>query len=129
MSVTGTAGIALLVARVVFGGVLAYMGAGHFTDLEGKTGYAEHKSLPAPRLAVVGSGLVLVLGGLGIVFGVYPVVSAIVLAVFLLVSGISMHGPEEGSHFRKNLVMTGGALAFAAIGMQAWSYSAGIGLW
>ncbi|MFC6726490.1 DoxX family membrane protein, partial [Halobium palmae] len=52
----------LLVARLLFGGVLAFMGLNHFTDVDGMAGYAEAKGLPAPRFGVVASGAVLVLG-------------------------------------------------------------------
>lgn len=137
MAVTETAGIILLVSRILFGGQMIYSGIGHFTGLEGKVAYAEAKGLPAPKIGTLVGGLFLVLGGLGILIGVFPVVSAILVAVFLLVAAFQIHAywtePEEElanqrSHFRKNIGLAGGALAFAAIGMQEWAYSVGIGL-
>ena len=56
---TGT-GVVFLLARVVFGGVLAFTGLNHFMDVEGMAGYAEFKGLPAPKLSVLGSGGLLV---------------------------------------------------------------------
>jgi putative oxidoreductase len=137
MAVTGTEGILLLVGRVLFGGVLAFMGLNHFLQLDQMTGYAQHKGLPAAKLSVVLSGLALVLGGVAVIAGIYPVVGAVVLAGFLLVAALTMHDfwavPEdqtqdEMTSFLKNVVMAGGALAIAALGTQEWAYSVGLGL-
>jgi uncharacterized membrane protein YphA (DoxX/SURF4 family) len=137
MAVTGLEGVVFLLARVLFGGVLAFMGLNHFMDVEGMAGYAEHKGLPAPKLSVVGSGGLLVLGGLGVALGVAPVLSAFALATFLLVSAVLMHDfwavPEdqqqdEMTGFLKNVGLAGGALALAAVGPQAWAFSVGLTL-
>jgi len=137
MAVTGIEGIALLAARVLFGGVLAFMGLNHFMNVDEMSGYAEHKGLPAPRLSVLASGAVLVLAGLSILAGVVPLFGALVLAGFLLVSALLMHDfwavpadqqQEEMTHFLKNVVMAGGALALAAIANQSWAFSPELGL-
>jgi putative oxidoreductase len=113
------------------------MGLNHFMKVDEMTGYAQHKGLPAPKLSVIASGLVLVLGGLGIVVGILPVVSGIAVAGFLVVAALFMHDfwaveedemQNEMIHFLKNIIITGGALAFAVLGTQSWPYSAGIGL-
>ncbi len=128
----------LLLARVIFGGTLAFMGLNHFMDLDTMTGYAEFKGLPAPRFSVVASGVTLVLGGLGIVAGVYPVLAGGALAVFLLVSAVTMHDfwaqddPEEQQNemtaFLKNMYGAGAALAFLVLGGVEWSYALNLGL-
>jgi uncharacterized membrane protein YphA (DoxX/SURF4 family) len=137
MAVTGLEGVALLAARVFFGGVLAFMGLNHFLRTGGMVQYAEHKGLPAPRLAVLASGAVLVLGGSTIVLGVLPLVGAAVVAAFLLGSAVLMHDfwavPEdqredELTQFLKNAALAGGAIAFAAIAGQTWALSVGVGL-
>ncbi|WP_181684648.1 DoxX family protein [Halorhabdus salina] len=137
MAIEGTDGIVLLAGRALFGVVLAFMGLNHFQQREAMTGYAEHKGLPAPGFSVLASGLVLVAGGLSIATGVYPVVGAVVIAGFLLVSAGTMHDfwavPEdqqqdEMTQFLKNLVMAGGALVLAAVASQSWAYSVGLGL-
>ena len=132
MAVTGIEGILLLVGRVLFGGVIAFTGLNHFLQTDEMTGYAQHKGLPAPKLGVLGSGVVLVLGGVSIVAGVFPVLAAIALAAFLVVAGIVFHDfwavPEdqqqtEMTQFLKNVALAGGALVIAAIGSQSWAYS------
>jgi putative oxidoreductase len=131
------ADVLLLVARVLYGGVLAFMGLNHLMQTEALTGYAQHKGLPAPKLSVLASGAVLVLGGLSVAAGVLPVVGAIALAGFLLVSALTMHDfwavPEdqqqdEMTGFLKNVALAGGALAIAASATTGWAYSVGITL-
>ncbi|MFB6072605.1 MAG: DoxX family protein [Halobacterium sp.] len=129
--------LALLAARVLFGGVLAFMGLNHFMQPDQMTQYADYKGLPAPKLAVFGSGAVLVLSGLAVVVGAFPVVGAVALAAFLLVSALTMHDfwavPEdqkqdEMTQFLKNVALAGGALAIAAVGTSSWAYSVGASL-
>ncbi|WEL17923.1 Putative membrane protein, DoxD family [Halorhabdus sp. SVX81] len=137
MAFTGSEGLVLLAGRILFGVVLAFMGLNHFMQREQMTGYAEYKGLPAPGFSVIASGVVLIAGGLAVVAGVYPVVGAVALAGFLLISALTMHDfwavPEDDQQdemtaFLKNLVMAGGALVVAAVGTQSWAYSIGIGL-
>lgn len=132
------AGEIFLLARILFGGVLAFMGLNHFTNVDDMTGYAEMKDVPAPRLLVLGSGATVLLGGLAIVLGAFPVLGAAAIAAFLLISGVQMHDfwnvddPQqqqtEMTQFLKNIVQTGGALAFLAVGTLNWPYALNIGL-
>jgi uncharacterized membrane protein YphA (DoxX/SURF4 family) len=137
MAITGLEGAVLLVGRVLFGGVLAFMGLNHFLNREQMAGYAAFKGLPAPGLSVVASGALLVLAGLAIVTGIYPFVAAVALAAFLVVSALLMHdfwavpedqAQDEMTGFLKNLTAAGGALAFAAVAGQGWSLSVGLSL-
>jgi len=137
MAVTGTEALLLVAARVLLGGVIAVMGVNHFLDRDQMTDYAAFKGLPAPTVSVLASGAVLVLGGVGIVVGVFPLVSALAVAGFLLVAAVTMHDfwaveaadrQDELTQFFKNVVMAGGALGVAALATEAWAYSLGIGL-
>ncbi|WP_144798892.1 DoxX family protein [Halorubrum depositum] len=132
------AGELFLLGRILFGATLAFMGLNHFMDVDTMAGYAEFKGLPAPRFSVVASGLLLVLGGLGVVVGAFPVIAAGGLAVFLLVSAVTMHDfwsvddPEEQqsemTSFLKNVYGAGAAVALLAVGGTAWPYALGLGL-
>jgi uncharacterized membrane protein YphA (DoxX/SURF4 family) len=137
MAVTGTEGIVLLVARVLLGGVLAFMGLNHFLQTEQMTGYAQHKGVPAPTVSVFASGLVLVLGGVAVVIGVFPALGAVALAGFLLVSALLFHDfwavpadqrQDEMTQFLKNVALAGGALALAVLAAENWVFSLGVGL-
>ncbi|GAA0535710.1 DoxX family protein [Halorubrum ejinorense] len=135
---TALAGELFLLGRILFGATLAFMGLNHFMDLETMAGYAEFKGLPAPAFSVIASGAVLVLGGLGVAAGAFPVVAAGGLAVFLLASAVTMHDfwsvddPEERQNemtsFLKNVYGAGAALALLAVGGTAWPYAVGVGL-
>ncbi|WP_144921216.1 DoxX family membrane protein [Halorubrum salsamenti] len=132
------AGELFLLGRLLFGVTLAFMGLNHFMDVDTMAGYAEFKGLPAPRFSVIASGLVLVLGGLGVAAGAFPVLAAGGLAVFLLASAVTMHDfwsiedPEEKqsemTSFLKNVYGAGAALALLAVGGTAWPYAVGLGL-
>jgi uncharacterized membrane protein YphA (DoxX/SURF4 family) len=133
----GSAAVALLLGRVLFGGVLAFMGLNHFLNADAMTGYAQAKGVPAARLGVLGSGGLLVLAGLGLVLGVFPALSAGAIAVFLLVTTPLFHDfwavPEEQqqsemTNFLKNVIVLGGALVFLALSAEAWPYALGVGL-
>lgn len=129
---TAFAGEAFLLARLLFGGILAFMGLNHFLDTESMTGYAEFKGLPAPRLSVLASGGLLVFGGLSIITGALPAVGAGALALFLAVSAVTMHdfwnleGEDKDNEmvsFLKNWYGVGGALLFLAVAGTEWPYA------
>lgn len=131
----GSAGVVFLLARVLFGLVLAFMGLNHFMDADAMAGYAEAKGLPAPKASVLLSGGTLVFGGLGIALGAVPVLAAGALAVFLLVSAVKMHDfwnaedtQGEMTQFLKNVALVAGALAFLALGGADWPLALNVGL-
>jgi len=131
-------GLAFLIGRLVFGVVLGFMGLSHFTGLDGMSGYAEAKGVPAPRLAVIVSGLMLIVGGLAITLGVYPLIGAVAIALFFLVVTPLMHDfwsvddPEqrqaEMTDFLKNATLFGAALVFMGFSGTAWPYALNVGL-
>ncbi|WP_049924163.1 DoxX family membrane protein [Halopiger djelfimassiliensis] len=126
-----------LIARLLFGGTLAFMGLNHFLDLENMAGYAEMKGIPAPTFSVAFSGGLLLFGGLGVAVGVAPTVAASALALFLLVATPTMHDfwavPDEQrqselTSFLKNVGLLGGSLGLLALGALEWPYALGVGL-
>jgi len=130
-------GEVFLLGRLGFGLVLAFMGLNHFLDADAMTGYADAKGLPAPGAAVLGSGGLLLFGGLGIALGAFPALAAGGLALFLLVSAVTMHdfwaAPEgevqaELTDFLKNVGLAAGALGFLALAGTAWPYAVGVSL-
>jgi len=133
---TGAAELFLL-ARILFGGVLAFTGLNHFLDTDAMAGYAEYKGLPAPRASVLASGGLLIAGGLSLIAGVFPAIGAGGLAVFLVVSALAMHdfwaaegddAQTELTQFLKNVYGAGGALVFLVLAAVPWPYALNIGL-
>jgi uncharacterized membrane protein YphA (DoxX/SURF4 family) len=134
----GLGAVLLLVGRVLFGGFLAFAGLNHFMNAGEMAGYAESKGIPAPGFGVVATGAMLVLGGLGLVLGVYPVLAAGTIAAFFLVVTPTMHDfwaaegdqqEEELTNFLKNAELFGAALVFLALGDQVWGFALNVGLW
>lgn len=132
-----SAELGFLAGRVTFGLVVAFMGLNHFLDAESMAGYAQAKGLPAPKVAVLLSGGMLLFGGLGVAVGAFPTLAAGALVVFFLVVTPTMHdfwaAPEgeqqtEMTQFLKNVAMLGGSLAFLALSGVEWPYALGVGL-
>ena len=105
----------------------------HFKNLEPMTGYAASKGVPSPRSAVFIGGVLLLLGGLGIVFGIAPEASLALLLIFLVPVTLKMHAfwtiadPNsrmmEQVQFMKNLALIGALLMLYAIDVP-WVYNA-----
>jgi len=130
------ADLVFVLARVIFGSVFVYLGINHFLNLEAMAGYAEFKGLPAPTLSVLGSGGLLVFGGLSLITGILPAIGAGGLAVFLFVSAVMMHdfwnmegedAQNELNSFLKNVYGAGAALVFLAVSNATWPYALNVG--
>ena len=114
---------AQLAGRALFGGYFLYNGINHFVNRDMMAGYARSKGVRWPKLAVLGTGAMLVAGGLSLLTGVKPKVGASLVTTFL--TGVTpmmhdywnatdpMHRMNEMVNFTKNLGLIGGA-AFAA---------------
>jgi putative oxidoreductase len=55
--------IAFLIGRIIAGGFFLTSGINHLAKLSMMAGYAKSKGMPAPELAVGGTGALLILGG------------------------------------------------------------------
>jgi putative oxidoreductase len=109
-----------LIGRLLYGGFFLVAGILHFVRLAAMTPYAASKGVPAPRLAVLGSGVLAALGGLSIVLGAWPQQGVLLLVVFLVPVTLSMHNfwadrdpatrQVNQVQFEKNLPLLGGAL-------------------
>jgi putative oxidoreductase len=124
--------IALLVGRLLFGGLFVLNGLNHFRNRAAMTGYTAHKGVPAPAAATLVSGIWLLASGLSIVLGVRPHLGALMVAAFLLVVTPVMHNywtvtdPTqrlgEFINFSKNMALLGAALMLLAL-PSPWPYS------
>jgi uncharacterized membrane protein YphA (DoxX/SURF4 family) len=113
-----------VVGRVLFS--LLFLGAavGHIKDRVAMTEYAKAKKLPAAGPAVLGSGVLLLLGGLSVLLGVWGDVGSLLLLVFLVVSAVVFHNfwaqsdaatkQIEQVMFMKNIALAGASLVLFA---------------
>ncbi len=124
--------IAFLIGRIVYGGYFFYSGINHFMNISMMAGYAGSKGVPAPKLAVMGSGLMILAGGFFIASGLLPYIGALLIVVFLLVVSPMMHNfwaiadpaqkMNDMVNFTKNMALAGAALMLLII-PQPWPYS------
>lgn len=100
-------------------------GYNHFKNLGMLTGYAQSKGVPMAKTAVWFTGLMMFLGGLGILLGVYVQWAVLLLAVFLAITTSKMHRYWEVAepmarmgeqvNFYKNFGLLGAVLMLLAI--------------
>jgi uncharacterized membrane protein YphA (DoxX/SURF4 family) len=94
--------------------------------------YAQAKGVPRARLAVQGSGSLLILGGLSVLLGFHPAWGVVLLTLFLVPISVLVHNywaaTDPGSrladltHFKKNVALLGAAWMLLLI-PQPWPLS------
>jgi len=121
-----------LLSRILYGGFFIMGGINHFTHLDMMAGYAGFKGVPAPKPAVIASGVLILLGGIGIVLGVFVAWSVLFIVAFLAPVTVMMHtfwsdtDPQmklnNMVNFQKNVALLGAALALLFV-PQPWPLS------
>ncbi|MRH89918.1 DoxX family membrane protein [Nocardia sp. SYP-A9097] len=116
--------VLVLIGRILFALLFLASSVGHLTQTEAMAQYAQFKGVPAARLSVLGSGVLLVLGGLSVLLGVWADLGALLLFVFLVPTAFLMHAfwketdPQtkqtEMVSFNKDLSLAGAALMLFA---------------
>ena len=136
----------LVIGRIFFAFIFITSGIAHFAKLEAMTGYAKYKKLPAAKLGVLLSGLMLLAGGAAVLLGVYADLGALLLAIFLVLAAVIFHNfwaekdatakQNETLAFMKDIALAGAALViFALVAKHAdlsfgWVVSKGhLALW
>src|SRR3989344_9198000 len=117
--------ILFLIGRIIFGGYFLLNGVNHMKNHKAITLYAASKRTPVPGLAVFVSGLLILLGGVGIIFWMYPKISLILISVFLFFVTLQMHRFWESAdqerrmtekiNFLKNFALFGAALIMFSV--------------
>jgi uncharacterized membrane protein YphA (DoxX/SURF4 family) len=115
----------LLVGRVLFALIFINSGIGHLTKTAAMTGYAQYKKIPAAKLSVIVTGLMILVGGAFIILGLYADLGALLIAVFLIPTAFLMHAfwkesdatakQNESIGFFKDLALAGAALIVFAV--------------
>jgi uncharacterized membrane protein YphA (DoxX/SURF4 family) len=128
--------VLFLVGRIIFGGYFVMSGMNHFTKLGTMSGYAQSKGTPAPAAAVIGTGILLVLGGLSFLLGVEPLLGGALLVIFVIGVSFKIHDfwtvqdPQarmgEVVNFTKNMALLGAILILMSY-RTPWPYSLHLG--
>ena len=114
-----------LIGRIIFGGYFLISGLNHFLNLESMTGYAASKGVPMPNVAVIVSGLLLLVGGAMVLVGWKVQWGALLIILFLVPVTLMMHdfwaiedsqeAQTQRANFMKNFGLVGASLMIASI--------------
>jgi uncharacterized membrane protein YphA (DoxX/SURF4 family) len=123
-----------LIGRILYALVFLMSGINHLRNSGAMAGYAASKGVPAPRLAILGTGVLMLLGGLSIALGVQPAWGIVLITVFLIPTTVMMHNfwadtdpmarLNNSINFQKNVAMVGAAWMMLMI-PQPWALSLG----
>ncbi len=122
-----------LIGRIILGAFFIYNAYGHFSNIKGMGGYAASKGIPMPEFSVIFTGLMLLLGGLGILLGVHTTIAIAILVIFLLGTTFMMHNfwketdgmmkMTQRIQFTKNLAIVAALLMLLALPIP-WLFAA-----
>jgi putative oxidoreductase len=128
--------IAFLTGRIIFGGYWLMAAVNHFKNLARMSEYATGKGTPFPKLAVTGTGALLLVGGLSMLLGVDVPIGIVLLIVFLVGVSVQMHSfwkvddaqlkQVDIINFTKNMALIGALLMFLLL-PRPWPMSLDIG--
>jgi putative oxidoreductase len=128
--------IAFMIGRIIFGAYWLTARFQNFNNFNAKSACAKAQGTPSPKLAVAGTGVIPLLGGLSILLGVYHAVGIILLIIFLLGESFqtNSHWKVEDVQMRqidminlmKNMALVGALILFLLL-PRPWPMSLGIG--
>lgn len=126
--------VLFLIGRIVFGGFFLTSG---FSDLRHYRFFVPlvaASGVPFPRFAVIFAGLLILIGGISIVLGLWPRAGICLIILFLVLVTPIAHAfwgqknrqqhADDLNNFTKNMGLLGGSLMMLVI-PQPWPYSVG----
>lgn len=117
--------VVALIGRILF--ALLFLGSafGHLTQSGAMAGYAASRGVPQARLAVLGSGVLMLVGALMVLLGIWLDLGALLLVIFLVPTALLMHPfwketdamakQTEMISFQKDIALAGGALLILSL--------------
>lgn len=125
-----------LIGRILLGGYFLYNAMNHLANVGMMAQFASAKGVPMPALAVLGSGVLLFIGGVSILLGVFTKIGIAAVVLFLVVVTPAMHNfwaipdPQlqmfDMINFMKNMALLGALLMLLAV-PEPWPYSLRLG--
>ena len=119
-----TVDLIVLIGRILFSAMFISSGIAHFRNAGMMGGHAQSKGVPAAKPAVLGSGALILAGGLSVLLGVWADLGALLVLIFLVPTALLMHDfwkqsdpmakQGERSQFFKNVSLAGAALMLFA---------------
>ncbi|MFE5706129.1 DoxX family protein [Rhodococcus koreensis] len=116
--------IVVLIGRILFSALFLSSAVGHLTQSTTMAQYAAAKGLPLPQASVLLSGVILVVGALSVLLGIWADLGSLLLVAFLAPTAALMHNfwsesdPQtrqtEMIQFNKDIALAGAALMLFA---------------
>lgn len=116
--------VLVLIGRILFVVLFLSSAMGHLTQTKGMAQYTASKGVPLPVPATVASGLLMLIGGLMVLLGIWADLGALLLVITLAPTAVLMHrfwserDPGERQNemvqFNKDLALTGASLMLFA---------------
>jgi len=123
--------VLMLIGRILFSIIFIRSGIKHFTNIDTMAKMTESNGLPAPKFMVGLTGLMILLGGISILLGVYVKIGSILLLIFLIAAAFTIHNfwtiddpmrkAGQQAQFYKNLALAGASLLLFAHGAGSLS--------
>ncbi len=125
--------VIFLVGRLIFGGYWVFNGLNHFINMKMMADFARQRGVPFPaELSVAVTGLMMLVGGLTIILGVYTYIGMALIIVFLLSAMLFIHKFWEMTDpmarmmemilFMRNVAYIGALLSLYVLG-DTWPYN------
>src|SRR5262245_43357332 len=112
--------VVVLIGRILFVALFLGSAFGHLPQTEAMAGYAGAKGVPSPQLAGQASGVLMLVGALLVLLGLWMDLGALLLVVFLVPTALLMHQfwketdaqakQQEMVQFQKDMALAGAAL-------------------
>ena len=116
--------LVILIGRILFASLFIGGGINHFRNAAAMSAYAQSKGVPYARAGVLGSGLLILVGGLMVLLGLWADLGSLFVVAFLLVTAAMMHNfwkqtepmarMNDLVNFQKNISLAGAGLMLFA---------------
>lgn len=116
--------VIVLIGRILFALLFLFSGVGHLRATDTMAGYAQSKGVPNARIGVLASGVLILVGAVMLILGVWADLGALFIALFLIPTALLMHAfwketdagakMQEQIQFNKDIALAGAALALFA---------------
>jgi putative oxidoreductase len=121
--------VVALIGRILFVALFLGSGFAHLSQTQAMAGYASSKGVPAAKLATQVTGVMIIVGALLVLLGIWADLGALLLVVFLIPTAVLMHAfwketdpqqkQQENVQFMKDLALGGAALLIFALIVKA----------